>query len=536
MRVLGVGPLALAALALAPAAGAGPGGDARAALAAVGRLDVADRLGDAEADRLRDAVRRARFELVLLPGERGAELAAVLGQVARHAPGTGPVRLRALVATLDENGSYLGVNPVPAPRAYARDADGVVYRAFPGVGLQFHPLATFARLNQLVSRGDRFGAARLATRVLQLGGRSGSGSLVWSYEFPFGGGEPPWTSGMAQAVAAHALARAAATLGETALLEPARRAFSAVPEGLVHRVRDRPWVRLYSFNDLVVLNAQLQAAISLAEYARLADDTRAAELAAELRGAAAELLPRFDTGYWSRYTLTGESSLGYHLYVVNLLEALADCTRLAVWRRAAARFGRYTGEAPKVESRRAVPVLYPQPADGWRDAATIRFWLSKRSAVTLQLGSRRRTVTLGQGVHTFTWRPPGDTPRDYRARVTAVDLAGNRSALSLPDLRVRVDRKAPRLDASVRGRNLHWVVTDRGTPTVRLQLRLRREGRLRVRDLGPRRPRGALHIRVPGRGWRAALQATDVSGNHVRVPLGSIGGPAGRSGPLPTIG
>ncbi len=35
------------------------------------------------------------------------------------------------------------------------DADGVVYRAFAGHGLQFHPLANFARLNRLLADGER---------------------------------------------------------------------------------------------------------------------------------------------------------------------------------------------------------------------------------------------------------------------------------------------------------------------------------------------------------------------------------------------
>jgi D-glucuronyl C5-epimerase C-terminus len=526
--------LTLAVLALAPGeAAAGPRSDASTALAAVDRLTAAGRLSEAEAKRLRIVLRRARLELLLLPGARGAELAAVLRQVARRAPSAGPARLRALTATLDENASYLGVNPVPVPRAYAHDEDGVVFRAFPGVGLQFHPLATFARLNSLVTSGDRFGAARLASSVLRLGSRR-EGGLVWSYEFPFGGGEPPWTSGMAQAVAAQALARAAAKLGAPALLGPARRAYEAVPGALV-RTTAGPWVRLYSFSDLVVLNAQLQTAISLAEYGRLAADGRAAALAVELRTAAAELLPRFDTGYWSRYTLVGESSLGYHVYVVRLLEKLAAATGLDFWRRAASRFGRYTEEAPKLESRRAVPVLYPRPADGWRDRAVIRFWLSKRSEVTARLGDERRTLSLGQGVHTLRWSPPERGEGDYPVRVAAVDLAGNRSAVRLPDLRVRVDRAPPRVDADLAGRRLSWHVRDRGTPVLEISLHLRREGRLRVRDLGSRPHRGSVVLRLPRRAWNASLVVEDVSGNRTHVRLGLLGGPGGRLTLAPTI-
>jgi hypothetical protein len=533
MRSRGAVAPVLAILAFAPAATAGTGGDARTALAAVERLERLGRISVSEADRHRTTIRRARAVRVLLPGARGDELGAVLAHVGRQASGAGTARLRVLTATLDENAEHLAVEAVPAPRADARDADGIVYRAFPGFGLQFHPLATFARLNALVSRGDRFGAARLASRLLELGARR-DGSLLWSYEFAFGGGRPPWTSGMAQAVAAQALARAAAMLGAPALLDPARRAFRALP-GLVDQTSAGPWVRLYSFNRLVVLNAQLQSALSLAEYGRLVGNGRASALATGLRRAAAETLPRFDTGYWSRYTLAGEASLGYHTYVVKLLRELAEETGLPFWARAASRFDRYSREPPRMRSRRAVPVLYPTPADGWRDGASIRFWLSKRSVVSVQLGDENTTLTLGQGVHALRWSGVPRRPGDYAARLTAVDLAGNRASLRLPDLRVRVDRAPPRATAELDGRRLEWRVRDRGTPYLRLALVLRRDGEVRVRDLGSREHRGSLRLRLPRRGWHAGLRVVDVSGNGTQVPLGPAGGSAGRSERPPTI-
>ena len=40
---------------------------------------------------------------------------------------------------------------MPRDGADILDADGVVYRAFAGHGLQFHPLGNFARLNRLLS-------------------------------------------------------------------------------------------------------------------------------------------------------------------------------------------------------------------------------------------------------------------------------------------------------------------------------------------------------------------------------------------------
>ena len=68
---------------------------------------------------------------------------------------------------------------------------------------------------------------------------------------------------MAQAVAAQALARAG-------LVPEARLAFAAIPKRLVNERETGTWIRLYGFSDIAVLNAQLQAALSLADYARLA--------------------------------------------------------------------------------------------------------------------------------------------------------------------------------------------------------------------------------------------------------------------------
>lgn len=521
VRARALAPAVLAALALTPIAQAGAAGDARAALGAVDRAEARGRIDAGDAERYRLVVRRAREELRLLPGTRGSELGAVLRQVASLAPSAGAARMRALMATLEQNGDYLGVRQVPVARAYVRDRAGVVYRELAGLGLQLHPLASFARLNAELARGDDVGAARLASALLAVG-VSRRGALLWEYAFPFGGGNAPWTSGMAQAVAAQALARAGNRFGDPALLAASRRAYRAVPVGLLDTVQSGPWIRQYSFNDLVVLNAQLQAAISIGDYGSLADDAGASRLAVRMEYAAAALLPRFDTGYWSRYTVVGESSLGYHVYVVSLLQKLARRTGSSFWRDAAARFDRYTREAPRVDGRGRVLPLYPWPADGFRDRATISFWLSKRSAVTVRIGSERRDLALGQGVHSLTWSPPGRAAGTFPCRVFAVDLAGNRSTTRLPDVRVLVDRRPPHVVASLRAGRLAWHAVDRGTPSLRFHLRFARPGRHVLRKLGDRMLRGTIRVRIPKGRWHAALFAWDTSGNRARVPLGDV--------------
>ena len=140
-----------------------------------------------------------------LPGSRSANLAAVLHDVARQWQAYIAPRAVALFGMLEMNRRYLGGGAMPPDGADILDGDGVVYRAFAGHGLQFHPLANFARLNRLIADGDSTGAAWLAAALIARAVPR-AGSLVWEYYFPFDGGWPPWTSGMVQAVAARAFA------------------------------------------------------------------------------------------------------------------------------------------------------------------------------------------------------------------------------------------------------------------------------------------------------------------------------------------
>ena len=135
-----------------------------------------------------------------------------------------------------------------------------------------------------------------ARALLRARGRNAP-RLVWDYRFSYAGSPPPWQSGMAQAVAAEALARAG-------YVRPARRAFYAVPP-LLALASGQPWIRLYSFNALPVLNAQLQSALSPRRYGRIARDRRAKRLSIRMVAAADMLFPRFETACWSRYSIDG---------------------------------------------------------------------------------------------------------------------------------------------------------------------------------------------------------------------------------------
>jgi D-glucuronyl C5-epimerase C-terminus len=411
----------------------------RAALRALAttRLDAETRAqGRAE-------VRRAAYLARILPSGRREHVAVALGELASFKGKLTQPRAVTLIGELKANDDYFLKHYAPAPKTDIADADGVVYRYFAGRCFEYHPLANFGALNARVAAGDAEGAQLLADALVARGTYLHGGGIGWEYLFPFSGGRGPWLSGMAQAVAAQALARTASLVPEDAamLLGKARAAYQAIPNRLVTSVAAGPWIRLYSFTSLQVLNAQLQAVISLQSYATTANDTEAAALAARMQRATLATLPRFDTGYWSYYALPHEPSpFDYHDYVVQLLKRLAPADQR--FGEAAARFARYEKEPPAFTL-----------ANG--GLGSLAFWLSKPATVSVvtAAGPSKRVSMVG-GWHTLTWKEP-KKPGVYATRVSAVDYGGNRTSFeTLPFVRaaatVRKTQAAPAPSPSLR--------------------------------------------------------------------------------------
>jgi D-glucuronyl C5-epimerase C-terminus len=517
---------AVAALLVPAGASAAPREDARAISAGLRRAVATGRLEGVEAQRYRTVVRRARAVLALLPGSRWETLARVLHEVRLQARVLTRPRALSLFSMLEENTDYLSVRKVPPNETDIRGRDGVVYRVGWGYGLQFHPLANAIELNGHVTAGRLDEAARLGAALAARSVRRSLGGAALEYYFPYGGGRPPWTSGMAQAVAAQAFARAGESLGSARLLAAARRAYASIPGRLVRSVSAGPWIRLYSFSDLVVLNAQLQSVLSLGDYARILDVEAARLLEARLRESSRSMLPRFDTGYWSHYSLGRESPLEYHEYVIELLRALGRRNGDSFWTDAGTRFRRYTEEPPIFKGRVGRTPIYPWPADGFRDAARVGFWISKISSVTVEIGGERQLLGLTRGGwHTVVWRPGRRAVGGYAPVVRAVDLAGNGATATLPAVRIAVDRDPPEVKARVIRRTLAWRVVDEATPWVRLRIVLRRGDRDRTLVLGRRPLSGSARLDIPRGRWLGLLVAADSSGNRTRVSLGIL--PAG---------
>jgi hypothetical protein len=518
--------LALAAILLSGSASAAPPWAKELALITRGldRAQAKGRLTAAEADAYRGTVSRAASELPRLPSSRYRNLAAVVHEVAGFWKGYDEPRGRTLFGMLDFNVRWFSDHWDQKPGTDVVDySDGTWYRAFPGLGFQFHPLENFGKLNNFVtqqnaSRASQLAQALLARAVVRNGG------LAWEYYFGFDGGQPPWISGMAQAVAAQALARAGTQLPDPSLTAASRRVYTTVST-LLRRVATGPWIRLYAFNDETVLNAQLQTILSLQDYATQTGDQTAAALASELRSAADGLLPQFDTGYWSLYSLGGpEATLDYHQFVVRLLTSLANRTQDPTLVTYAQLFGADLTEAPVVKAGAAPAPIYPWPADGYRDGARYPFWVSKRSTVRLVIAYAGPPLVVSRGWHVLAWSPGRIDPGSYTPKLDAVDLAGNASETELPPVAVRVDTQAPTVSASLVGRRLYWRGSDDASPWLALRVVLRRTGAARTLSLGAERFRGSALLRAPLGAWAATLYASDSSGNTTRVALGPLPG------------
>jgi hypothetical protein len=506
----------------APGADASTKTDARAINAGLSRAVAAGRITQREATAHRAILRSARAAIARLHSSRRTTLARVLHLVAIQSGGYSRPRALALFSMLQTNTAYLSRYGVPPTGKDVIGRDGVLYRAGWGVGLQFHPLGNAQKLNLLLIQGKREKSLRLARSLARrlVSRRSGA---VLEYYFPYGGGRPPWSSGMAQAVAAQAFARTGRRLGVPSNFVPARRAYLSIPR-LTREIDVGHWIRLYSFSSMVVLNAQLQTSLSIVDYGQIVLDPEAVGMGDRFEDAGRAALGRFDTGAWTNYTPGNEAPLKYHLYHVQLAKRLADRTKLDFWVDAHTRFNRYTHEPPRFQPGPAVPTLYPWPTDGFRDGTRIRFFLSKiSSSVRVRAGGK--TWSLGQerrGWHSVYWRPGRREPRVYTPSVTAVDLAGNRGSAYLRAIRIAVDRTPPAVTAHVEGRVLYWTAVDQTSPWVRLRVRLERNGVVRILDLGRRPKSGSATLRIPRGRHQARLAVFDSSGNRTRVPLGAV--------------
>lgn len=399
---------------------------------------IAGALTRSEHDERREAFDSAKKLVRRLPGRRRLELAGVLSNMERiAAQGSLTVsRLEPLWTILARNRQWWTTGPlIGAGRRVSFAGSEVVYQYFPGSGLQFHPLANFGKLNAFWEGkvyDDRL--ELLLDELLAFTAERGDG-VAWEYYFPYGGGRPPWVSGLAQGTALQALARAAIRLGRKEEIMPLAlqglNVFEvAPPVGVRVRTGDGAHYAIYSFNPrLRVLNGFIQALNGLHDFGAYANDDRARVLFADGERQARREVPSYDTGFWSLYSrmsVTRESDLGYHKLLRGFLMGMCERTATPVYCDTEARFGDYLVEPPEL-------AIVTERLRGGRVGA-VRFKLSKISHVTVRVARGHKLMLQRGGLFSHGERAVGwAAPRakgDYAVRVTATDLAGNTRSVS----------------------------------------------------------------------------------------------------------
>src|SRR4051794_8111960 len=290
------------------------------------------------------AYNRARSTRSHLGGQRRRELSAVISVlegIAKRRQLTAS-RMPALFLQLSRNRAFWGSRS--APYAGARitfKGSPMVFQYYAGQGLQIQPLANFGMVNGMITHCrrhpgtcDRKGIRKLLDDMVAIRSKR-SGFTTWEYFFYFGGGRPPWTSGISSGAALDALARASAKsiLDNRSYLKVAHAALGVFkhrpPAGVRMRTKHGSHYLIYSFDrHQWVLNAFLESIIGLFDYAKVAKDKTARALWVAGDHEARVELPRFDTGRWSRYSLGGPlATTEYHALVVDFLSKL--CSHLA---------------------------------------------------------------------------------------------------------------------------------------------------------------------------------------------------------------
>ena len=527
MRRAAAGVAAVLALAVPAVAQASTTHDAAVARKGITHAVARHWVKPDDALRYRTAVTRALRDVKTLPRLRADVIASQLSQMTPLADSYTSPRALSLFSQLETNLDYLETHRLPTVRVDVTDDEGVVYRWFPRLGLEFHPLANFGALNNAAATGD-VDATRMLADALVARAIPRDRRLIWEYQFRFSGGRPPWASGMAQAVAAQSLARSSALLQDPALGAAAVRAFASVPPFLLS-LPSGPWIRLYGFNGQVVLNAQLQAILSLLEYSQTTEDAGAATLAQRLSTTAQALFPRFDTGDWSRYQLGGAyASREYQKFVTDLLAKLARQTQDPFWIETSQRFHAYYYDPPLVTQPAPPPEIWPQPVDGFLDVAPITITLSMRASVTLAVAGKISTYQLNAGTRTLTWKPPaGLAAGSYPAQVSATSYAGKKATYPLAPIVVRWDTTPPVLTPAtvLSGTTLTWQADDPGTPWLALAVDLVDPNGVnppQTLDLGHQPTSGSIALAAPPGTWQATLRATNSAGLTTTLPLGTL--------------
>jgi hypothetical protein len=226
----------------------------------------------------------------------------------------------------------------------------VLYQYFPGQGLEFHPLANWGRASAIAKDGYLDSTREFLAELLPLASER-DGALSWEYFFHFGGGAPPWTSGLSQGTALVALVRAYKSLGNDFYMTAARRALTIytrrTPVGVLAPTRNGNHYAEYSYAPrLRIINGFIQALNGLWDMRPYSALARSLYRSGDRE--ARRALPFYDTGRWSRYSNArgSLSPLNYHVLLRDFLRELCNRTGTRIYCSKAARFTAYLRRGP----------------------------------------------------------------------------------------------------------------------------------------------------------------------------------------------
>jgi len=301
--------------------------------------------------------------------------------------------------TMQVNREWWATKPAPADRSRpVVDGSPLTWQYYKGEGLQIQWLATFGLANALSTTNTPAKLEQLRAiqdEALRLASDR-AGGPAWQYLFDFGGGSPPWGSGMAQATAMQSLVRTSTKLGDPKYRETALRAVGllrrSAPTGARLKGGSGDHLLLYTYSKMRVLNAFSQTVSALHEVATATQDGKVNGVYVRAERQLRAELPDYDLGTWARYSLGGaKETPSYHLLSRDNLRAL--CARLQTDATTFAAGGPVAGARP------------PAPADPYCTMAA-RF---TRDLQLTPAGPRTRVKKAAA--------PLRETPRDTGAAV-----------------------------------------------------------------------------------------------------------------------
>ncbi len=292
----------------------------------------------------RNALTPARMPLIFLTLRRNLEWwTAVRSPTKPLSPGEPGAKGRTCTAPKERSarGAH-AARATSGPSAHSArvsfPGSGIVFEYYPGMGLQLQVNGTFSMADALMqtkNRAKHHQALAILDEMRRLISPRG-GADTWEYEFPFGGGNPPWASGLSQATAIEAYTTAATSHARPKDLELALSLAGLfnrrTPVGVrIPLGKDGNWYALYSFAPgQQVLNADLDALVALHDLAQASHSPLVASLESDGLRAVTRRIKSFDTGTWSRYSAHGPlADLNYHVLNRDMAKAVCERTNVA---------------------------------------------------------------------------------------------------------------------------------------------------------------------------------------------------------------